>query len=123
MVMTRVLQATNTLIEIDGMQGRGAQVFTVLETALPDGTDAEKEKVAIALAALLQLEIETWIHIDDLPVDEETIGWNANTMQAAFGDAMRWERQGPNRWLVSRADIIEVTWDGTSYRVRVRNAR
>ena len=124
MVSARVIQATDTLVEIDAQQRRGAVTRTALETGLSgDTTEAGRQKVAVALTDLLQRDIETWIHIDDLPADEETIGWNTNRMLEQFGDGMRWERQGPDRWLVSMADIITVTWDGTSYVVSLRNAR
>ena len=124
MVGTRVLQVTIDLIEIDAVQKRGPVTRTVLETLITDdGTDAERQKIAAVLGELLQLDIETRVHIDDLPADEETIGWNANRMREQFGDGMRWDREGPDLYLVSRADTIEVTWNGVSYVVSVRNAR
>ena len=124
MVGTRVIQATAELVDIDPQQGTGRATRTALETGLSgDTSEAGRQKVAVALTDLLQRDMEIWNHIDDLPADEETIGWNANTMQTQFGDGMRWEREGPDLYLVSRADIIEVTWNGTSYRVSVRDAR
>ena len=63
MVSTRVVQATDSLIEIDAQQKRGAVIRTALETGLDGATDADKTKVAAALTELLQRDLETWIHI------------------------------------------------------------
>ncbi len=123
MVGTRVLQATADLVEISALGGRAAVTRTALETALdPDAVEG-RAKIAAALAALLQRDMEVWIHIDDLPADEETIGWNANRMTAQFGDGMRWERDGPDQWLVAREDTVSVTWEGAKYAVTIRRAR
>ncbi len=125
MVGTRVLQATADLVEISALAGRGAITRTAFETALdPDAVDG-RIKIAAVLAELLQRDMELWIHIDDLPADEETIGMNANAMQARFGDGLRWERVGPDRWLVAREDTITVTWDDVDleYNVTIRGAR
>ena len=123
MVGTRVLQATDQLVEINPHQGRGAATRTALETGLDDGTDAGRIKVAAVLTELLQRDMETWIHTDDLPIDEETLGWNANEMFARFGERMRWVREpGNNLFLVSSEDVITVTWNGTKYIVTVRVA-
>lgn len=123
MVGTRVLQATADLIEISALVGRSARTRTALETGLdPDAVDGHL-KIAVALAALLQRDMELWIPIDDLPFDEETIGRNANSMFAQFGDGLRWERVGPDQWLVAREDTITVTWDGAKYVVTIRKSR
>ncbi len=123
MVGTRVLQATADLVEISALSGRGPVTRTALETALdPDVADG-RIKIAAALTALLQRDMELWRHIDDLPADEETIGMNVNAMLARFGDGLRWERDGPDRWLVAREDTITVTWDGASYAVAISRAR
>ncbi len=123
MVGTRVLQATADLVEISALAGRAAITRTALETLLdPDAVDG-RIKIAAVLAELLQRDMEVWIHVDDLPADEETLGMNANAMRARFGDGMRYERDGPDRWLVAREDTIMVTWNGKSYAVTIRRAR
>lgn len=132
MVGVRVISVSNDQIEIDPRQARLNAVRTVLETLIvDDGTDAERTKIAAVLADLLQLDIEVRVHIDDLPVDEETLQWSGpgqgdrNEMLSRYGERMRWDHQGPNRWLVSTEDFITVTWDATaaSYRVGIRVAR
>ncbi len=123
MVGTRVLQATSDLVEISALLGRGPVIRTALETLLdPDAVDG-RIKIAVVLTDLLQRDMELWIHVDDLPADEETLGMNANAMLARFGDGMRYERDGPDRWLVAREDTITVTWDGLSYVVEIKKAR
>ena len=126
MVGVRVISVDLDQIEIDPRQTRPSAVRTVLETLIiDDGTDAERQKIAAVLGELLQLDIDVRIHVDDLPVDEETLGFNNNQMEAQFGERMRYEREGPNRFLVSTEDIITVTWDATAgnYRVSIRVAR
>ena len=123
MVGTVVLQVTTDFIEIDAKQARGPVTRTVLETLITDdGTDVERQKIAAVLGELLQLDIETRIHIDDLPADEETIGFNNNQMEAQFGERMRWDREGPDLFLVSTEDIITVTWSAinSQYVVNLR---
>ena len=126
MVGVRVINVSLDEIEIDPRQSRVSAVRTVLETLIPDdGTDAEREKIAAVLGELLQLDIEVRIHVDDLPPDEETLSFNNNQMEAQFGELMRYEREGPNRFLVSTEDIITVTWDAVAaeYSVSIRSAR
>ncbi len=123
MVGTRVLQATADLVEISALLGRGPVIRTALETLLdPDAVDG-RIKIAVVLTDLLQRDMELWIHVDDLPTDEETLGMNANAMRARFGDGLRWERDGPDRWLVAREDTITVAWDGSRYTVTISRAR
>ncbi len=126
MVGVRVISVSNDQIEIDPRQSRVSSVRTVLETLITDdGTDAEREKIAVVLGGLLQLDIEVRIHVDDLPDDEETLSLNNNQMLALWGEVMRYEREGPDRFLVFTEDIITVTWDAIAgtYRVSIRVAR
>ncbi len=125
MVGVRLISVSIDQIEIDPRQVRGNSVRTVLETLIPDdGTDAERQKIAAVLGGLLQRDIEVWKHVDDPDmVDEETLSFNKNQMTAQFGEVMRYEREGPDRFLVFNEDIITVTWDGTEYVVSIRVAR
>lgn len=125
MVGVRVISVSNDQIEIDPRQARVNAVRTVLETLIvDDGTDAERIKIAAVLTDLLQRDIEMWKHVDDPDMaDEETLSLNTNQMAARFGERMRYERIGPDRWLVSTEDIITVTWDETRYAVSIRVAR
>ena len=126
MVGVRVISVDLDQIEIDPRQTRPSAVRTVLETLIiDDGTDAERQKIAAVLGDLLQLDIEVRIHVDDLPDDEETLSFNKNQMTAQFGEVMRYEREGPDRYLVFTEDIITVTWDAVAanYKVSLRSAR
>ncbi len=126
MVGVIVISVSNDQIVIDPRQGRISAVRTVLETLITDdGTDAERQKIAAVLGDLLQLDIEVRTHIDDLPADEETLGFNDNQMTTQFGERMRYDRQGPDRFLVSTEDIITVTWDAVAgtYVVSIRVAK
>ena len=127
MVGVRVISVSLDEIEIDPRQSRVNAVRTVLETLIPDdGTDAEREKIAAVLGDLLQLDIEVRKNVDDPDmVDEETLSFNNKQMEAQFGEVMRYEREGPDRFLVSTEDIITVTWDATAgtYQVSIRVAR
>ncbi len=126
MVGVHVISVDLDQIEIDPRQARVSSVRTVLETLIPDdGTDAERQKIAAVLGGLLQLDIEVRIHVDDLPVDEETLSFNNRQMTEQFGEVMRYERDGPDRFLVFTEDIITVTWDAVAaqYVVSLRVAR
>ena len=126
MVGVRLISVSLDQIEIDPRQARVSAVRTVLETLIPDdGTDAERQKIAAVLTELLQLDIEVRIHVDDLPADEETLSFNDRQMTEQFGEVMRYEREGPDRFLVSTEDIITVTWDAVAaeYSVSLRSAR
>ena len=129
MVGVTVIRATADLVEIDPRQARSKVTRTVLETALPATTDAERDKVAEVLTTLLQREIEVWTHEDDLPGDEETLEWSgpspgdADQMTSRYGKRMRWERDGPDKWLVSTEDIITVKRGEPDYIVSLRVAR
>ena len=125
MVSIRVLRATADLIEISPMQGRGEVTRSALETGLSgDTSEAGRQKAAVALAGLLQRDIEKWHHVDEPDmVDEETLGLNDNQMEDRFGERMRYERQGPDRWLVSTEAIITVAWNGVIYLPTLRRAR
>ena len=127
MVGVRVISVNLDQIEIDPRQSRVSSVRTVLETLIPDdGTDAERQKIAAVLGSLLQRDIEVWKHVDEPDmVDEETLSFNKNQMTAQFGELMRYERDGPDRYLVSTEDIITVTWDAVAagYVVSIRVAR
>ncbi len=126
MVGVRVISADLDQIEIDPRQARTPAARTVLETLIPDdGTDAERIKIAVVLGGLLQQDIEVRIHVDDLPADEETLSFNDRQMTEQFGEVMRYEREGPNRFLVFTEDIITVTWDAVAaeYAVSIRVAR
>lgn len=129
MVGVLVIQATATFVEVDPRQGRVNSIRTELETGLPATTDAEHDKVAEVLTALLQRDIEVWTPEAALPVDEETLAWSgpspsdADEMTARYGERMRWEKQGPDWWLVSTEDFITIAWNGERYVPTVRVAR
>ena len=132
MVGVRLISVSNDQIEIDPRQARLSAVRTVLETGIiDDGTDAEREKIAVVLATLLQQDIEVRTHVEDLPLDEETLEWSgpspgdADEMTSRYGERMRWDHSGPDKWLVSTEDFITVTWDADSgtYVASLRVAR
>ncbi len=119
MVGTIVIQATDTFIEIDARQGRAPVTRTVVET----GRDpASHNDVADDLTILLQNDVDIRRHVDDLPTDEETLGWNKDKMRAVYGGRMFWKREGPDLYLVYREDIITVNWNGEKYVPTVRMA-
>ncbi len=126
MVGVRLISVDLDKIVIDPRQTRTSAVRTVLETEIiDDGTDIERLRIANVLEGLLQQDIEVRIHVDDLPADEETLSLNKNQMEALWGEVMRYEREGPNRFLVFTEDIITVIWDAVAaeYSVSIRSAR
>lgn len=110
----RAVRAGADFVEID----TGGTLIRVSEADVKAKT---KDKMAVAIQALLQEGLTTRIKLRDLPSDEPT---KATDPAADYGERMFWEGQGGNRELVSRSVIVEsVTWDGERYVPALRRAR
>ncbi len=89
----------------------------------PAFQDADKDRLALTLQTLLQLDLELRILVRDLPDDDP----DKDTDPVSFmGEQMFWEGTNPgNRTLVSRSTIVEsVVWDGVDrFIISMRVAR
>ena len=110
----RAISAGADFVEIND----GGRSLRVSEADIAPGS---KDKMALAIRALLQEQLTTRTKVRDLPDDDP----DRDTDPASFmGERMFWEGQGGNRELVSRSVIVEdVRWDGERYVPRLRRAR
>lgn len=107
----RAVSAGSDFIEIND----GGRIIRVTETDVAPGA---KDKMALAIQALLQFGLDTRIKIRDLPDDEPT-----KTVDPARSDFF-WEGHDGNKELVARPVIVEsVVWDGTRYVPTLTRAR
>lgn len=107
----RSVKPTSTFVEIND----GGRVIRFGEADVPAGS---KEKMAIAIQALLQEGLTKRQKVRDLPDDDPD-----KTTDPAMGEQMFWEGRGGNRELVSRSVIVTVVWNGEVYYPTVRRAR
>ncbi len=122
MVGTRVIESTDTLVKIS-TGGRIPVSKSDTDTKTDPSDPDVQDKRAVELTILLQAEMDTRILEADLPRNEVVLRFTDQEMQDAFGERMFFETIGLDRFLVSREDIITVTWNGIKFVTSIRVTR
>lgn len=122
MVGTRIIESTDMFVEIS-TGGRVPVKKSDTDTKTDPGDPDVQNKRAAELTILLQAEMDTRILVADLPRNEEVLRFTDQEMRDAFGERMFFETVGLDRFLVSREDIITVTWNGTEFIASLRVTR
>ena len=86
----------------------------------PAFQDADKDRLALTLQTIMQLDLEDRILVRDLPDGDPDAD-----ADPARGEQLFWEGTNPgNRTLVARSTIVTVTWNGVDrFNISCRNAR
>ncbi len=87
--------------------------------SLADFSAGSEDKTAAAWQSLIQGQIDKRLLESDLDDGDPDKGATPEEITAEYGTAVFKERVQGKWWLVTRTEIVSITWDGSAYQVKV----